>query len=117
LQRPPTPCRRLNRSLGSPVNFKGSGGWVSLLPYPSIFFPTHLFPLLLFWQRLIGMVSAQFAWASHILWWDSCRSGGERINLLNVTKRLARQARNMSRAAQPYYMQPIDKNKAVKGKG
>ena len=53
----------------------------------------------------------------HILWWDSCRSGGERINLLNVTNRLARQARNMSRAAQPYYMQPIDKNKTVKGKG
>ena len=60
------------------------------------------------------MVSAQFAWASHILWWDSCRSGGERINLFNVTKRLARQARNMSRAAQPYYMQPRERVKRTK---
>ena len=37
MQRPPTPCRRLSWSPGSPVNSKGSGGWVSLLPYPSIF--------------------------------------------------------------------------------
>jgi len=64
------------------------------------------------------MVSAQFAWASHILWWDSCRTGGERINLLNVTKRLARQARNLSRAAQPYYIcNRWTKKKQLKGKG